>query len=143
MPNGEHCFVHLNIIVYYVFSILIKGEYNMVVGVLALMRKGSQYKPSLKMLKLLLWLMLICKYRYCGIINICGGSMLVFYFVGCPLPARLHLQRIVKLIYNYYIYRNESMKLYLLVPIKENWQSSKISPTNINDSTVLRIVLTT
>lgn len=40
MPNGEHWFVHLNIIV---FIILIKGEYNMVIGVLVLMRKGSQY----------------------------------------------------------------------------------------------------
>lgn len=65
MPNGEHWFVHLNIIV---FIILIKGEYNMVIGVLVLMRKGSQ----------LLWLMLICTYRYTGIINIYGGSMWVF-----------------------------------------------------------------
>lgn len=83
MPNDEHWFVHLNIIV---LIILIKGEYtsNMVIGVLALMRKGSQYWPSLKMLKLLLWLMLICTYRYTGIINIYGGSMWVFYFVRCP-----------------------------------------------------------
>lgn len=119
MPDDEHWFVHLNIFVYIQYL-----AFKKLLNVTSLL---FLFKPSLKMLVTFMADVDMQVQVHCGI-NIYGDSKLFFYFVRCSLSTRLHLQWIIKLSYNNYMYRNECMKLYLHVPIKEIWQFMKISP---------------
>lgn len=119
MPDDEHWFVHLNIFVFIQYL-----AFKKLLNVTSLL---FLFKPSLKMLVTFMADVDMQVQVHCGI-NIYGDSKLFFYFVRCSLSTRLHLQWIIKLSYNNYMYRNECMKLYLRVPIKEIWQFMKISP---------------